>query len=252
MMSGAMAAGQFPPQTAYGALSSQMMPCSPMGSGIFPHAGLAPGTALGSMAPASRPPAVAQPAVPYEVVRRQVTERLDQSMQKRHELIGHLDEVTEGEYSEHMKNTFSAARRARLDDVDWRVPRLMYCKDPKHNVGLDPLRAQAVQERKMADGRVLEDQLAAEAHSNWERALEVVDRAPPPEELVRQRPVPFVEAAPNYQAEEDVWARTLELRTLDEAMRGDVSKPMPRPALHNEDYANFHEGKYLKDDCPIA
>lgn len=192
------------------------------------------------------------PPVPYEVVRKQVTERLNTAIDKRHELVSHLDELTEGQYSADMKKTFSASRKAGLDDVDWRVPRLMRCKDPKYNGGADGAQAVEVQQRKVVDSQVLEEQLANDATERWTKALQVVGERPPPTERTIERRIPFVEARPNYVAEDDVWSRTLELRTLDEAMRGDVSKPLPRPAVHTEEYQNFHEGKYVKDDCPIA
>ncbi|CAE7561627.1 unnamed protein product [Symbiodinium sp. CCMP2592] len=35
---------------------------------------------------------------------------------------------------------------------------------------------------------------------------------------------------------------TLELRTIDEALHGDVSKPLPRPVLFPEEYQNFKQG----------
>lgn len=201
-------------------------------------------------APASA--AAAQPLVPYEVVQQQVTDRINTAERKRLELLGHLDELTDGYYNENMKNKFSEARKAGLDGVDWRVPRLMYCKDPKHNVGVNPAAAFEVHQRKVADAEVLEQQLAQEACDRWAQALSVVGKSPPPLEMVRGAPVPFAEAVPNYCAHDDVWARTLELRTLDEAMRGDVSMPLPRPAIHTEEYQNFQEGRYIKDDCPIA
>jgi len=190
--------------------------------------------------------------VPYEVVRKQVADRLNCAIDRRTELVHHLDELTDGVYSEGMKKTFSASRKAELDDVDWRVARLMYCKDPKHNAGVDAAHAWEVQQRKMADSQALEDALAHDATDRWAKALAVVGEKPPPVERTVERRIPFVEARPTYNPEDDVWSRTLELRTLDEAMRGDVSKPLPRPAVHTEEYQNFHEGKYVKDDCPIA
>lgn len=151
-----------------------------------------------------------------------------------------------------MKDTFSAARKAGLDNVDWRVVRLMHCKDSKYNVAVGPQLACEVLQRKQFDGQVLEEQLAAEARTNWERALAVAGQTLPPKEEKCTPALPFVHAVPNYQPENDVWTRTLELRTLDEAMSGDVSQPLPRPAVHTEEYSAFTEGKYVKDDCPIA
>jgi len=228
-----------PGHFASASMMGQAMP-PPMASQCFNHG-----------PPPAMVPAPVAPPVPYEVVRKQVAERLNSAIDKRRDLVGHLDELTEGAYSEGMKKTFSASRKANLDDVDWRVPRLMYCKDPKHN-GSAEAHAFEVEQRKMADSQVLEEQLAQDATDKWAKALAVVGERPPPEERTVERRIPFVEARPNYNAEDDVWSRTLELRTLDEAMRGDVSKPLPRPAVHTEEYQNFHEGKYVKDDCPIA
>jgi len=182
----------------------------------------------------------------------QVRYRLDDAMQKRTELLGQIDFLTDGEYQEHEKKTLSLSRQANLDDVDWRVPRLMQCMDPKYLVGVDPAQAEELRRRKLRDGQVLEQQLGREATENWAKALQVVGEKPPPLEYVRPRPTAFIEAQPSYSAVDDVWCRTLELRTLDEALRGDVSKPLPRPAVHNEEYTNFREGRYVRDDCPIA
>jgi hypothetical protein len=62
----------------------------------------------------------------------------------------------------------------------------------------------------------------------------------------------FEECHPGYRKEDDVWERTLNLRQLDEAVRGDVSQAMPAPVVFAEDYDNYREGKYIKDDCWIA
>jgi len=134
------------------------------------------------------------------------------------------------------------------------VPRLQYCKDPQYNRQLDPIMAFEVQERKAADSQVLEYELSREANAQWAAALVPVGMAPPPLEKVvkHSQKVSFVEATPNYAREDDVWNRRLDLRTLEEAMRGDVSKPMARPVLFAEDYENYQEGKYVKDDCLIA
>lgn len=187
--------------------------------------------------------------VPYGAVARQVGERLDAGLQRHRGLLNDLDLLTNSEYTSVSKNAFSAARRANLDAVDWRVPRLIYSKDPKFNEGLDPRFAFEVQQRKMTDGQVLEAQLAREAEENWRLQHSV----PFPEaQVFPKQGVAFVEAVPNFRNEEDIWSRRLELRTLDEAMRGDVSQPMPRPAIFAEDYENFRQGRYVKDNCPIA
>jgi len=168
---------------------------------------------------------------------------------RRRGLTHDLDKMTNGEYSKHVKNTFSAASKAGLDDIDWRVPHLIYSKDPKFNEGLDPRFAFEVQQRKLTDGKVLEQELSNEAQANWQMSHTI----PFPEAQVWNQPgVAFVEAVPHYRNEEDIWSRRLDLRTLDEAMRGDVSKPMPRPSVYAEDYENYREGKYVKNDCPIS
>lgn len=170
-----------------------------------------------------------------------------------------LDQLTHGEYTRKLKHNFSAASRENLDGIDWRVPRLLYCKDPKFNEGLDPRFAFEVQQRKAADARTLEQQLGTEAMAIWEQRLADGNVSPeerpqflPPQERTVRRGVPFVEAVPNYTREDDVWSRRLELRSLDEALHGDVSQPMPRPVVFEEDYENFRAGKYVKPDCPIA
>jgi len=187
--------------------------------------------------------------IPYGVVARQVAERLDAGLQRHRGLLNDLDLLTNSEYTSVSKNAFSAARRANLDAVDWRVPRLIYSKDPKFNEGLDPRFAFEVQQRKMTDGQVLEAQLAREAEEHWRRQHSV----PFPEaQVFAKQGVAFVEAVPHFRSEEDIWSRRLELRTLDEAVRGDVSQPMPRPAIFAEDYENFRQGRYVRDNCPIA
>lgn len=140
----------------------------------------------------------------------------------------------------------------RVEPPDPRVGRLQVCKDPKFNGGVPPPFAFEVQERKMIDGRVLEDILSREAYAMSAAELAPSQRRPPPEEVVKKAGVPFQKAVPAYEHESDIWNRKIELRSLDEAMRGDVSQPMARPVLFKEDYAVFREGKYVKDDCPIA
>lgn len=66
------------------------------------------------------------------------------------------------------------------------------------------------------------------------------------------KPVAFTVARPSYRKQDDVWERTLALRLLDEAVRGDVKNQMPAPAVFAEDYENYREGKYVKDDCWLA
>merc|ERR1719401_1192478 len=118
------------------------------------------------------PPGGSVNAIPHDA-RQQVRDRLNNAMVKRHELLSHLDQLTEGSYSDHMKDMFSSARKAGLDDVDWRVVRLNHCKDPKYNAGVNPQIATEVLQRKVLDGRILEEQLGAEANANWQRAYAV-------------------------------------------------------------------------------
>jgi hypothetical protein len=55
-----------------------------------------------------------------------------------------------------------------------------------------------------------------------------------------------------YRMEDDVWERTLNLRSLDEAVTGDVNMSMPPPVVFPEDYDNYREGQYIRDDCWMA
>lgn len=209
-------------------------PCPPQ----LPTSGVLGGAPVGALS-----------SVPYAVAAQQVNERLDVAMQRHNGLVRDLDVLTNGEYNNEVNNSLSVARRANLDDVDWRVPRLVYAKDPKFNEGLDPRFAFEVQRRKLTEGKVLEATLSGEAELRWRQENELpFEQA----EVVVRKALPFVEAVPHYKAEEDIWSRKLELRTLDEALSGDVSKPLPRPAVFGEDYQNYRQGKYVKDDCPIA
>mmetsp|Transcript_112317 Transcript_112317/g.204180 ORF Transcript_112317/g.204180 Transcript_112317/m.204180 type:complete len:194 (+) Transcript_112317:119-700(+) len=168
------------------------------------------------------------------------------------DLENKLNQLTNNMYDRYNREHFSALTRANLEDVDWRVPRVVYCKDPKYNVRLDPRIAAQAQELKRVDGDKLQDELSIEAWENWRKELEPCNRSPPPLETYIKPGHKFMHVNPAYRREDDVWERRLELRTLDEAMRGDVTKPMPRPVLFAGDYENFKEGRYLKDDCPIA
>mmetsp|Transcript_732 Transcript_732/g.2116 ORF Transcript_732/g.2116 Transcript_732/m.2116 type:complete len:230 (-) Transcript_732:41-730(-) len=216
-----------------------MVPGSSRGPQVPPQIPTSPGIP-GGPAPAS---------VPYAVAAQQVHERLGMAMQRHNGLLRDLDILTNGEYSHEVRSAFSVAEKASLNDMDWRVPRLIYAKDPKFNQGIDPRFAFEVQQRKATEGKVLEANLSAEAEMKWAREHEV----PFDQAIVTMRnSVPFVEAVPNFKAEDDVWSRKLELRTLGEALDGDVTKPLPRPAVFGEDYQNYRQGKYVKDDCPIA
>lgn len=189
----------------------------------------------------------------FNEVAQGVANRLDAAVTRREELLENLSMMTNTERNAlPMQADFSLARKAHLDDVDWRVTRLMFCKDPKYNMGLDPALAYEVQQKKATDGAELERQLAAEAYASWAERLQPVSKLPPPEEKVVRAGIPFVQANPSYMVEDDMWGKRLDLRTMDEAMRGDIAKPLPRPVMFSEDHENFRNGKYVKDDCPIS
>jgi len=111
--------------------------------------------------------------------------------------------------------------------------------------------APAVQAQRAQEAHALEATLGGEASANWARALAVagVDHAPP--EVFRPTPVAFYEANPTFMASDDVWSRQLSLRPMEDAMKGNLAKPLEPPVVHPEDHMNFQEGKYKKDDCPI-
>jgi len=199
----------------------------------------------------------------YEVMAHMVGDRLIAAEKTQLELKEQIATNVKGGIPTLFSN---GAAQQGLQTIDWRVPKLMQCRDPKYNAGLDPRFAYEIQTRKMHDGRVLEDQLSMEAYMKVKKELEEskpppeaeaqletqASYEPPPVERVMKKGVPFAEAIPYYQREDDVWQRKLELRSMDEAMRGDVSLPMARPCIFNEDFENYREGKYVKDDCPIA
>lgn len=245
-------------------------PIGPMAAMAPPYAFGAPfgapmassGLPMGSAQPASLPegrmPGTAMPPgppLPYRDVVRHLSERLDLAAARNQELTLSLDHLTHGKYSADVQRTFSLTRKENIDEVDWRVPRLMFCKDPKNNKSLGslpPALAVQVQERKIMQAQGLEQDLGLEAVRSWAGALASVGMQPPPLETVAKQSVAFKEAQPNYAKEEDVWSRRLELRTLDEAMRGDLTKPLPAPVVFESDHSNFLEGKYVKDDCYIT
>eukprot|EP00928_Gymnodinium_smaydae_P100004 TRINITY_DN9701_c0_g1_i1.p1 TRINITY_DN9701_c0_g1~~TRINITY_DN9701_c0_g1_i1.p1 ORF type:complete len:247 (+),score=60.79 TRINITY_DN9701_c0_g1_i1:152-892(+) len=245
-----MPAGTLPPG-AYG-----MPPPMAMGPGMMPVPGpcgmMPPGTMMPGAAPF--PPMVPRGVDPrlYEEAALAVHHRLTEAGARHGALVQDLNGLTMDDYTRQMRNAFSAAKRENLDLVDWRVPRLMVCKDPKHNAGVPPAFAFEAMERKMHDGQILEEQLSREAYQKSKEELAQSGGHPPPEEVVVKPGVPFVHAVPNFHATDGTWQRRLELRSLDEAMRGDVSQPLPRPCLFADDMSNFQQGRYVQDDCPIA
>lgn len=161
--------------------------------------------------------------------------------------------MTANLYSMRQKKLFSASHAAGIDEVDWRVPRLMACKDPKYNSDMPPAMAMEVQSRKYQDGMDIENALANESYAIFAKKLaDEGYKPPPPPEIVYQRGVEFEEAVPNYEKEADLHHRRLVLRPLDQVMAGDVSEPLPIPQLFPEESESFREGKYVKDDCPMS
>lgn len=184
-------------------------------------------------------------------------QRMDAGTSMNQSLSDRLDGTIPGGTDDQTKNT--ATRKAGLNDVDWRVPRLQYCLDPKYNnLPMNPMLQQQLAQRRMFDAQNLEAELADEAQRDFDEKIR--ERMPDhkgayptaPEESDANKKVNFMEVEPNYRREDDIWERKLALRMLDEAMKGDVSMPMPRPVLFAEDYENYRVGKYVKDDCPIA
>jgi hypothetical protein len=147
---------------------------------------------------------------------------------------------------------FSAVTKAGLDSVDWRVPRTNYCLDPKYNADIPREIAPNVIAAKRKDGRILEHELGEEAIAKWAEELKEQNMSPPPPEVILRPGAAFLEVQKGYSKEEDSWEMALELRPLDDAMEGDITKPLPRPLLNPGDFESFREGRYLKDDCPIA
>jgi hypothetical protein len=283
------------------------------------------------------------PGLPFGIFgneNQEVRKRLDIAERTNLQEKAKLNALTGDAFEDYEAKHFSAVHKANLHDVDWRVPRVLYDKDPKYNRNLIPLFQQAKpgaqtsltaavapgaralpvlgnqgfeqgrrviiepgterQETNMAVGpgstlasplsfphpagslvvqppepvnfdpeqatqkyadiqRIKQDQsdmlvnqLSQESIAQWSDKLQPIGMSPPPNEFVARPGCNYIHVHPGYQRQDDIWERKLELRTLQEAVRGDVTKPMPRPVLFAGDYDNFHEGKYLKDDCPIA
>jgi len=195
----------------------------------------------------------------------QIKNRLNVAEQTNAKAKQQLNDMTSGAFEQYEARHFSAVTKANLQEVDWRVPRVIYDKDPKFNRNLLPLfqadpsnpqqgwqKYNEVQLAKQQEGDKLVQDLSSESVAQWAEKLAPSGMVPPPIETVMRPGCPFVQVHPGYNRSDDIWERKLELRTLDEAMRGDVTKPMPRPVLFAGDFENFQEGRYLKDDCPIA
>jgi hypothetical protein len=121
-----------------------------------------------------------------------------------------------------------------------------------YNQEIDPRFSRQILQAKERDGKVLESSLAVEAIQTWSTKLAPCGMTPPPEEVVAKPGASFLQCSPGYRVWDDMWDREMTLRNLDEALRGDLMNPMPRPVTFGEDYENHHTGRYLKDECPIA
>lgn len=178
-----------------------------------------------------------------------MTQRLGAAERRNRELERQLNGLTAGRYEQYERDHFG---KGVGSEIDWRVPRVLYCKDPRYNYFVDPRFAPQAQQARMHDGRQLEDQLGVLAWNQWAAELQPVRMSPPPLEHTLTKQVPFLEVNPAYHREEDIWERRLDLRSLDEAVQGDVTQQLPRPVMFAGDNPAFQEGRYLKDDCPIA
>eukprot|EP00747_Dinoflagellata_sp_TGD_P163664 gnl/TRDRNA2_/TRDRNA2_182585_c0_seq1.p1 gnl/TRDRNA2_/TRDRNA2_182585_c0~~gnl/TRDRNA2_/TRDRNA2_182585_c0_seq1.p1 ORF type:complete len:185 (+),score=35.21 gnl/TRDRNA2_/TRDRNA2_182585_c0_seq1:56-610(+) len=172
------------------------------------------------------------------------------AQQRHYELLGALNQQTPGGYAKARPN--STLKQANLDNVDWRVPALMRCKDPSWSESrpLDPRVSYEMRERLRVEGDQLERTLATEAMGNEQRMRQ--SGWEPKEYYYTKQSVPFNEAVPYYKRQDDIWERKLSLRTADEALRGNLYQPMPKPVVFAEDYENFQQGRHIKDDCYIT
>jgi hypothetical protein len=171
-------------------------------------------------------------------------------------LENQLNAMTGDHWKQYHAKQFSALAKSGLDDMDWRVPRVNYCLDSKYNDELPANLRKEVGEAKTKDGTILQQKLGEDAIRKWKETHPGTKDYPetpmPPMETVIKPGAPFIAVHPGYRRWDDMWERELTLRNLGEAMKGDLNQPMPRPVLFGEDYQNFHQGKYLKDECPIA
>mmetsp|Transcript_27330 Transcript_27330/g.65888 ORF Transcript_27330/g.65888 Transcript_27330/m.65888 type:complete len:191 (-) Transcript_27330:51-623(-) len=122
---------------------------------------------------------------------------------------------------------------------DPRVVQVARLMDPKFSRG-----HQARDIQKMAaHGFRMQEQLGAEVQAAQQQEM-VYDYISAAEK--------FQTVEPHYKREEDVWERRVEIRNLEEAMKGNIGEPMPEPVMFSEDYPNYQEGKYVRDDCWLA
>eukprot|EP00435_Cladocopium_sp_Y103_P075824 s29_g66.t1 len=112
-------------------------------------------------------PATAGAEQHMQLVRQELNESLDAALQKRRELIQTLDQLTHKQgqggavavsegvpvgLGSSYDQPMSRAAAENLDQIDWRVARMMYCLDPKYNAVLDPAIAFEIQQKKAEDG----------------------------------------------------------------------------------------------------
>merc|ERR1719408_293456 len=79
------------------------------------------------------PPFGPPPEVLYEQAALNVNQRMHQDLARHHALVDDLNAMTGNEYLRQMRKRFTLATKESVQDVDWRVPRLMVCKDPRYN-----------------------------------------------------------------------------------------------------------------------
>mmetsp|Transcript_52633 Transcript_52633/g.115407 ORF Transcript_52633/g.115407 Transcript_52633/m.115407 type:complete len:187 (+) Transcript_52633:108-668(+) len=93
---------------------------------------------------------------------------------------------------------------------------------------------------------------AAGAQLEEELGLEVEHRASEAHYEYLEPSTAFRQAEPHYRVEEGIWQRFVQRREMQEAMGGNVGSAMPEPVIFSEEYPNFKEGKYVRDDCRLA
>lgn len=140
---------------------------------------------------------------------------------------------------------------AYIDEIDWRVPKVMYYKEPSKNFNIDPRVALDVQQKRLVEGDKLEKQLSVTA---WEQAiaeLAEVGLKPPAPEKVAEIRIPFQDVHSLYEACDDAWERRVQLRSLRDAMSGDASQPLVKPVVFDEDDKYYVPGHFVQDNSWI-
>lgn len=183
-----------------------------------------------------------------------LNQRLKTDVETNKQLKAQLKSMLSDPFRDDVKDI--AGRKAGLHDVDWRVPRLMYCKDPRFNhirqdpqvLQLNPKHYEHIHKSRQQDCYVLEQLLGDEAAA---RNAAKYDGIEVPEETQGSKKVAFLEVNPHYVRQDGLWDTQLKLKGMDDAMRGDVRTPLPRPVLFPEDYDNFQMGRFVPHNgCP--